>query len=514
MVLTQLGSAISGALAKLTRASTVDAEALQGLLNELARALMGADVNVRDVMRLKTAIQERARLEDSAAASPKYVEKAVMEELVKLLDPGRAPFKPAKGKSNIVLFVGLQGAGKTTTVAKYAHYYQSRKWKVAMVCADTFRAGAFDQLKQNATKVRVPYYGSYTEADPVAIAREGVEQFRAEKYEIIIVDTSGRHKQEAGLFEEMQALAAAVQPDDVVFVMDGSIGQAARDQAAAFKAAVDVGSVIMTKLDGHAKGGGALAAVAATKSPIVFLGTGEGFDDLAPFDAQRFVGKLLGKGDVLGLRDELREKGIGADLNKEDMKRMQKGEYTLRMLREQLAEMSKLGDVSRILEAMPGMGALAAQLAGSDPKAKDRPKRWMVLLDSMTAAELDGHVEFTQSRMLRVLRGAGAQQEEFHHLMSMHQTFEKTVSHMSKSSLLRDESKLSKHMKANPAAVQDHLAKCMPQQVLQQMGGPRQMMEMMKHLESAGLGGGLGGGGMKEMMKKLGGGAQPGGKRK
>ena len=167
-----------------------------------------------------------------------------------------------------------------------------------MVCADTFRAGAFDQLKQNAVKVKVPFYGSYTEADPVVIAEQGVEQFRKEKFEIIIVDTSGRHKQEEDLFVEMEQVAEAVKPDLVIFVMDGSIGQAAQDQAEAFKKRVPVGAVIVTKLDGHAKGGGALSAVAATKSPIVFLGTGERIPDLQSFEADRFIERLLGMGDI------------------------------------------------------------------------------------------------------------------------------------------------------------------------------------------------------------------------
>ena len=136
-----------------------------------------------------------------------------------------------------------------------------------MVCADTFRAGAFDQLKQNAVKVKVPFYGSYTEADPVVIAEQGVEQFRKEKFEIIIVDTSGRHKQ-----EEMKQVADHVHPDDIVFVLDSTIGQAAYDQARAFKSAVSIGSVIITKLDGNAKGGGAISAVAATGAPIIFTG--------------------------------------------------------------------------------------------------------------------------------------------------------------------------------------------------------------------------------------------------
>lgn len=133
-------------------------------------------------------------------------------------------------------------------------------------------------------QARIPFYGSYTERDPVKIAADGVEMFKKEGQEIIIVDTSGRHKQEASLFEEMQQISAAVDPDDVVFVLDSSIGQAAHDQAKAFKETVSVGSVIMTKLDGHAKGGGALSAVAATESPIVFIGTGEHFDDFEVFE--------------------------------------------------------------------------------------------------------------------------------------------------------------------------------------------------------------------------------------
>ncbi|PKI48482.1 hypothetical protein CRG98_031104 [Punica granatum] len=133
-------------------------------------------------------------------------------------------------------------------------------WKPALVCADTFRAGAFDQLKQNATKAKIPFYGSYTESDPVKIAVEGVETFKKENCDLIIVDTSGRHKQEASLFEEMRQVSEATKPDLVIFVMDSSIGQAAFDQAQAFKQSVPVGAVIVTKMDGHAKGGGALSA--------------------------------------------------------------------------------------------------------------------------------------------------------------------------------------------------------------------------------------------------------------
>ena len=167
-----------------------------------------------------------------------------------------------------------QGNGKTTTCMKYAYHYKRKGYKPAMVCADTFRAGAYDQLKQNASRVGVPFYGSYDVTDPAEIAREGVRVFEQSKKDVIIVDTSGRHAQSDALFEEMRGIAERVNPDLTVFVMDATTGQSAGDQARAFKASVDVGGVIITKMDGSAKGGSTLSAVAATKSPVLFIGTG------------------------------------------------------------------------------------------------------------------------------------------------------------------------------------------------------------------------------------------------
>lgn len=302
MVLAELGGKLRESLKKLSSSSSIDAAALNDLLSEISRALIESDVNVNLVMKLRENIKERVgkavqKHEEEhsgaeVASVHTLVQKSVMDELTTLLTPEKVkPYRMKKGKPNVILFVGLQGAGKTTSIAKFANYYQRKGWKVAMVCADTFRAGAFDQLKQNATKLRVPFYGSYTEADPVLIAEEGVEQFVKDKYEVIIVDTSGRHKQEGALFEEMQEISAAVRPDNTIFVMDATQGQAVYDQALGFREAVNVGSVVVTKLDGHAKGGGALSAVAATQSPIIFLGSGEKFDDFELFNAQSFVSK-------------------------------------------------------------------------------------------------------------------------------------------------------------------------------------------------------------------------------
>ena len=321
MVLADLGNQLSGALRRLNSAALLDEELIESVLTEITNALVKSDVGIPQVMAMKKDIKTQlgGSEGESTVNKRRQVQRLVMESLVKLVSGRRKPFRPKKGVSNVVLMVGLQGAGKTTSCTKFAHYYSRKGWKVGLVCADTFRAGAFDQLRQNATKIRIPFYGSYSETDPVTIAEEGVKKFRLEKFDLIVVDTSGRHKQEAGLFEEMKQVQETVKPDEIIYVMDSHIGQACCAQAEAFgEACGEIGSVIVTKLDGHAKGGGALSAVAATGAPITFLGTGEHFDELQPFDAEGFVSKLLGMGDLKGLMNTLTD----VMPNQEDQEKM------------------------------------------------------------------------------------------------------------------------------------------------------------------------------------------------
>ncbi|KAL6269641.1 hypothetical protein ACE6H2_026552 [Prunus campanulata] len=184
--------------------------------------------------------------------------KAIFNELCKMLDPGKPSFPPKKGKPSVVMFSGLQGSGKTTTCTKYAYYHQKKCLESCPSVCRYISSCAFDQLKQNASMAKIPFYGSYMESGPVKIAVEGVETFSKENGNLIIVDTSGRHKQEAALFQEMRQVSEATKPDLVIFVADSSIGPAAFDEAQAFRHSVSVGAVIVAKMDGRAKGGGAL----------------------------------------------------------------------------------------------------------------------------------------------------------------------------------------------------------------------------------------------------------------
>lgn len=483
-----LGSALSNAFERLSRAEFSDEDALLRVIKDVQTALLEADVKVTLVAQLTKDIKAAlpaAGSNGTAVNRARVVERTLFEGLRKMLDPGTPPFKPKKKRSNVVLFVGLQGAGKTTTVAKVAAYYVARKWKVAMVCADTFRAGAFDQLKQNATKIRVPFYGSYTESDPAVIAREGVETFRAENYEIILVDSSGRHKQDAALWDEMRSINAAVRPDDTIFVMDGSIGQAAFAQAKAFKDSVNVGSVIITKLDGHSRGGGALSAVAATNSPIIFLGVGEGFEDLKPFEPIGFINKLLGKGDVGGLMNDFKERGI-LKQQEEFMEKVKAadGKVSLRDALEQLETLSgeSGAGLANVMDMLPKniTAGMRAQGGGNPAADKSRVKSMRVLADSMTKAELDSNVEMTPARAHRILRGSGCLPQELDAFLNSRSHITNMMGSIAGSDMLSDEAALTRELKRNPAAVKEHLLQRFDAKMIESLGGIDALIEFMK----------------------------------
>eukprot|EP01122_Echinamoeba_exundans_P011391 TRINITY_DN4519_c0_g2_i1.p1 TRINITY_DN4519_c0_g2~~TRINITY_DN4519_c0_g2_i1.p1 ORF type:complete len:455 (-),score=136.77 TRINITY_DN4519_c0_g2_i1:69-1433(-) len=440
----------------MTDATVISEQVIDEMLKEICAALLSSDVNIKMVFSLRENLKKVLKVDDMAAGLNKRraIKKAVFDELCKLLDPGKKPFKPVKGRANIFMFVGLQGSGKTTTIAKIANHYKRKGWKPCMVCADTFRAGAFDQLKQNASAAKVPYYGSYSERDPVKIAQDGVEKFKKEGYDIIIVDTSGRHKQEAALFEEMEQVANVVSPDQIIFIMDASIGQAAFDQAEAFKQRVAVGAVIMTKMDGHAKGGGALSAVAATQSPIIFIGTGEHLEDLDEFEPEPFVSRLLGWGDVKGLTNVIKEAMPTPEKQEELAKRLQAGKFSLRDMYEQFQGMLKMGPLSKVMEMIPGLGEM---MQGKGDAGQQTIRAWMTIMDSMTDEELDNPKVLNQSRLNRVARGSGRSVAEVNELLVRYKQLEKTVEKM-------------KGFKGGRAGM-NQLQNMIPPQMLKQMGG-------------------------------------------
>lgn len=511
MVLADLGKRITDSLKGLAGASDIDEKLLDKVLQNICRALLESDVSAKLVFKLRTNIKKI--VEDNTVNvknvnKKSVIERAIFDELCRLVDPhsGKEPWQPRKNRANVVMFVGLQGAGKTTSVTKLASYYARRGFKCAVVAADTYRAGAFDQLKQNATKAKIPFYGSYTEADAAKVARDGVEMFKKESFELIIVDTSGRHKQEAALFTEMLEIRAAVNPDHIIFVLDGTIGQAAELQATAFQEAVDIGSIIITKLDGHAKGGGALSAVAATDSPIIFIGTGEHLHDFEPFRPRAFVQKMLGMGDLGGLLDTI-QSSIKVDDQEEIMKNITQGTYSIKDMSKQLEMIQGLGPLGKVISMMPGLPPEMAEVA--DKHGPGRMKRMMCVLDSMTPRELnsDGKLFLRQpSRVVRVSRGSGVPIPEVEMVLQMYATFANTFKAMGGKNGLFSmmEKAQSAQQKGGKVAVTPQQMAKMNQQMNQLV--PPNLMQQM-----GGLGGMGGMGNLQSMMQSMGLGGGPSG---
>ncbi|ODQ66358.1 signal recognition particle protein [Nadsonia fulvescens var. elongata DSM 6958] len=539
MVLADLGQRINNAVSSLTKNNVIDEKALDDMLKEICVALLESDVNVRLVSQLRNKIKTKVNLKEGAGHSKKrLIQKVVFDELCDLVDCHAEPYKPKKGRSNVIMFVGLQGAGKTTSCTKLAAYYKRKGFKTGLVCADTFRAGAFDQLKQNAIKANIPYYGLYTEPDPVKVAREGVDMFKREKFDIIIVDTSGRHQQEKELFSEMVEIADAVKPNQTIMVLDASNGQAAESQSKAFKEASDFGSIILTKMDGHAKGGGAISAVAATNTPIVFIGTGEHVHDIEPFSPKKFVSKLLGMADFEGLA-ELTE-SISSDTKESIMKSMQEGTINFKLLKEFLKMTMNTGMLSQLGASLPGLSGMLDSMNQDD--TKEKMKSMMYIFDSMNEKELvsDGDLFKKQpSRILRIARGSGTSVMEVEQLILQLETMKPMLEGLSNSGLLGGMGKkgakgtpgaggmgalgglknmfsglgagglggmlnspqMQQMLGANPQMQQMMKNPQMQQRMQQMMNNPQAMQQMMQQFGGMGGMGGLGGlGGLGGMM--------------
>ncbi|KAK2196779.1 bifunctional Signal recognition particle [Babesia duncani] len=485
MVLAELSTQITNAFQKLHTTTVIDNAVIEEVIKDIVRALLSADVNVKLVQKLQENVKAKCVDGGRSAGTNKrkFVQKTVIEELIRMLSFNKTAFTPTKNRSNVIMFVGLQGAGKTTTCTKLAVHYQQKGWKVGLICADTFRAGAFDQLKQNAAKAKIPFYGSYNEVNAARVAANGVKKFKAEKYEIIIVDTSGRHQQEQALFEEMRLINEAVKPDEVIFVMDSHIGQSCHDHAKAFSEAVDVGSVIITKLDGHGKGGGAIAAVAATGSPITFLGTGEHFEEFEPFEARSFVSRFLGLGDISGLINTIKEV-VNLEGKQETIERLSAGKFTLRDMYEQFDNLQKMGPIGKVMSMFPGISPDILNAGTQDGTL--RIKRFMVIMDSMTNQELDCEKGLEKSRILRIARGSGSSIADVEMLMDQYKLLQKMVGNMGRVGLNKEST--MQNMMRNPQQMLSRMQNAIDPRLLNQMGGAGNLLRMMKDFQGEGMG--------------------------
>jgi signal recognition particle subunit SRP54 len=423
MALDRLGSSLTGAIKKLFRAGVVDEAAVKELVRDIQRALLQADVNVKLVLGISKRIEDRAlkKRGPPGISRREHVIKVVYEELTRFVGDKPVPIKMEPGKKKILMLVGIQGSGKTTHAAKLARYFLKKGLKPALICADTYRPGAYAQLQQLANRINVPVYGDVKAKDPVKVVNEGLKQFSDK--ELIIVDTAGRHKEEKELIKEMKNLEKKIRPDEVMMVIDGTIGQQALIQAQTFHEATPIGSILVTKLDGSARGGGALSAVAATGAPIKFIGTGEKVEDIEQFIPSRFVGRLLGMGDLETLLEKVHEAEIKVPQKK--AKAILSGKFTLTDMYEQFEAVKGMGPFRKIFKMLPGMSYNVPDDMLN--MAEDRLEKWRVIIQSMRPEEKDNPKLLNSSRVRRVARGSGTTERDVKDLLKQYTMMRKMM---------------------------------------------------------------------------------------
>jgi len=418
-MLDSLKTGLRAALKKLVNSSTIDETLIKELAKDIQRALLQSDVNVKFVFQITKNLEERSLIvtPPPGLSRKDHIVKILYDELSKLLGTEEEyKFQPAK--MNKVLMLGIQGSGKTTITSKLAKFLTRQGYRVSVIGADTYRPGALTQLKTMCDKANVEVYGEEANKDSPQIVKNGLKHFEGKNFDVVLIDTAGRHKEEKDLLDEMIKISKVANPDLVLLVIDGTIGQQCYSQAEAFHKTVPVGGIIITKLDSSAKGGGALAAAAATGAKIMYIGTGERIDDLEKFSPTRFVGRLLGTGDIQALLDMA--KRLETEGNEERLKRITHGKMNMEDFYYQIEEATKAGGLRNILENMPGFSGMVKE--DQLEQQEERMERWRYIIQSMTKEEKDDPDLINASRVKRIARGAGWPEHEVKELLKAYKS--------------------------------------------------------------------------------------------
>jgi len=423
MVLDSLSTSLRNTLRKIANAPHVDKDLIQDVVRDLQRALLQADVEVKLAFKLSKMVEERALAERPPAgtSSREHVIRIIYEELVNLVGEHHdIPLKPMK-----IMMVGLYGQGKTTTVGKIGRYFQKKGMKVGLIAADVHRPAAYDQLTQLAKPLNIPVHGDPKQKDAVKIVKAGLKAMK--DVEVIIVDTAGRHSLETDLIDEIKRISKVLDADHRFLVMDATIGQQAGPQASAFNDAVNVTGVVITKLDGSAKGGGALSAVAFTDAPIVFIGVGEHIEDLEHFDPPRFISRLVGMGDVKALMEKAQE-ALDEDDAEEVAKKLLSGKFSLKDMYKQMEMLGKMGPLSKLMNMLPmGLSGGAKMPEGALETTQVQLRKYRVIMDSMTEEEQEEPKMIRTSRINRIAAGSGTTPKDVRALLNYYKTMKKTM---------------------------------------------------------------------------------------
>ena len=398
-------------------------------LQEVMQALLEADVSYAVAKDFVAKVGEQA-VGERVLKSLKPMEHLigiVHKELIDLMGPVDHSLH-LKPDLSIVMMCGLQGSGKTTTCGKLGKILKERQKKPMLVAADLQRPAAIQQLQVLGGQLGMPVYADLEESDPVRLCQAAVRKAKSEDVDVVILDTAGRLHVDDELMEQLTRIDNRVQPNQVYLVVDGMTGQDAVNSAKAFNEALELDGVIMTKLDGDARGGAALSVKAVAKVPIKYIGTGEHMDALEEFHPERLAGRILGMGDMLSLVEQAQRKFDEEEMKKQE-ERLRKGEFTLDDMKKQLAQVSKLGPIQKVLGMIPGMGGMANAMGDADVE-KDL-RRLNGVIDAMTPEERRNPKQvIDQSRRRRIAEGAGVQPHEVNDLVKQFEPMAKLMKEM------------------------------------------------------------------------------------
>jgi len=410
------GKKITELVSRVLGRPTVDVESVEALIKGLQRILLQADVDVELVYQLSSRIRNRCLKEKipSGFTLREHVMKVVYEEMVNLLGKEKAELT---GKKRIML-LGLFGAGKTTTAGKLAKYFQKQGLKPAMIACDYHRPAAPQQLAQLGEKMNIPVHID-KDNDPYKAVKEGLNKFH--KNDVILIDTAGRDALDDALAKELKKLGEIAKPDEVLLTIPADLGRTAGKQAAEFNKLVGITGVVVTKMDGTAKGGAALSSCYATGAKVKFIGVGEKLEQLEPYDPVRFVSRMLGMGDLQTLMEKIKE----TEIKEDDVKKFISGKFTLKDFYNQIAGVQKMGPLSGIMEMLPGLGnALPENILHMQ---EEKLKKFKYIIDSMTNEERENPEIIHASRIRRIAKGAGVKESEVRELLKQYELTKKII---------------------------------------------------------------------------------------
>ena len=438
-----LSEKLQRAFKNLRGQGTLTEENVGEAMREIRLALLEADVNFKVVKELIDHIREKALGQEvmTALSPAEQVVKIVRDEMVEVLGRDTAKFRFASNPPTIVLMAGLQGSGKTTTSGKLAHWLKNGGHRPMLVSVDVYRPAAREQLKVVANAIKTQLHeGQVTEANTATVERLAKEARREavnSGCDVLIVDTAGRLHIDEQLMEEMQSLKRLLNPQEILFVADAMTGQDAVRSADEFHKKLSLTGVVLTKMDGDARGGAALSIRNVTGQPIKFIGVGEKYDALEPFHPDRIVGRILGMGDILSLIEKA-EAQLDKKKQEEFARKALSGDgFSLEDFRDQLRQVKKLGSLQSIIGMLPKIGPFSVLDKAADKVDEKQLVRVEAIINSMTAYERNHHEAINGSRRKRIARGSGATVQEVNQLLRQYAQMKKMFKQMGKPSFGR-----------------------------------------------------------------------------